>query len=811
MQIKSNIFKIIIFILSFIIINSNLHADEFNITAKEISIDEINNILIGKGSVYVTDQDGRIIKADKIIYQKEKEFLTAEGSVKIIDTEKNVLTTKIATYDKLNELISTYEDSNVQLNEGYTLQSNFIAYETEKKIISSNLSSTIYDVEGNIVNLDMFQYLVKENLFSSVGNIKVIDKNRNKYFFKEFYIDTKKKEMIGSDVSVLLDKENFGVNDDNEPRFVANDIYLTKNKSNLSKGIFTVCKNRGKDKCPPWSLKAKKISHNKTKKTIYYDHAILKFYNIPLFYFPYFFHPDPTVKRQSGFLNPTFTNSTAVGAGFGLPYYWAISHDKDLTFTTKTYKDENMIFFNEFRQAFKNGFLTLDASFTEGYSNTSSTKTKGSRSHVFTNLDLDFAKDKDRDYESNFSLQTQKTSNDTYFRIHDIDTGLVDSSETNLVNKINYNYKKNNTFLNISGSVYEDLRKTSDRYEYITPNILFGKDFFTERFGTLNFTSNLKHKNYQADKYTTFLTNRLVFTPVTSIKKSGFVNSLQGIIENKNYEAKNTSDYKNDDTVNEIASVISFKSSLPMKKKGLNFSNVFSPTFMVRYAPLHMRNLSEEDSKLNYSNLYSLNKTSEIESGLSTIIGYDFKINKKDKNGNDREKLSLSMGQVFNRKENDDLPSNSSLDQKTSDVVGIFNYNFSEIGNINYKFNLDHNFNTINYNEISTSLNFGKFDFNLDYLEQRKHVGTEHYLTSGVALNFNDNNKLSYESRKNYKTDSTELYDISYQYKIDCLTAGVVFRREFYQDNDLDDKETLMFKISFIPFGSEVKSPKFKK
>jgi len=810
MQIKINIFKIIICLLSYFLLSLNLFADEFNIIAKEISIDEVNNILVGKGSVVVTDQDGRIIKANKIIYQKQEEFLTAEGSVEIIDTDKNILRSKSATYDKINELITTHEDSKVILKEGYTLESNYISYQTEEKIISSNLSSTAYDIEGNIINVDMFQYLIKENLFSSLGNTEIIDKNKNKYFFKQFYIDTKKKEMIGSDVNVLLDKENFGVDDENEPRFASNDIYLTKNKTNLSKGVFTVCKNRGKDKCPPWSLKAKKISHDKTKKTIYYDHAILKFYNIPLFYFPYFFHPDPTVKRQSGFLTPTFTNSTSVGAGFGMPYYWAISQDKDLTITTKTYKDENMLFLNEFRQAFRNGFLTLDTSYTEGYKNPTSVKSKGSRSHIFTSLDLDFAKDENKDYESNFSLQTQRVSNDTYFRIHDINTNLVESSNTNLINKISYEYKKNNTFLNISGSVYEDLRKKSDRFEYITPNILFGKNFFTESFGTLKFTSNVKHKNYQADKYTTFLTNRLVFTPVTSINKSGFVNSLQGIIENKNYEAKKTADYKNNDTINELTSVISYKSSLPMKKQGLNFSKVFSPSFMVRYAPLHMRNLSQEDARLNYSNLYSLNKTSEIEDGLSAILGYDFKINEKDKNGNDREKLSLSMGQVFNRKENDDMPSNSSLDQKTSDVVGDINYNFSEIGNISYKFNLDHNFNTINYNEISSNLNLGKIDLNLNYLEQRKHIGTEHYLVSGVAFNINDNNKLAYGSKKNYKTNSTELYDISYQYKIDCLTAGLVFRRQFYQDTDVNNQESLMFKISFIPFGGEVKSPRIK-
>ena len=59
-----------------------------------------------------------------------------------------------------------------------------------------------------------------------------------------YLFDTKKREMIGSDVSVVLDEENFGVSKENDPRFVANDIFISKDKSDLSKGVFTVCKKR---------------------------------------------------------------------------------------------------------------------------------------------------------------------------------------------------------------------------------------------------------------------------------------------------------------------------------------------------------------------------------------------------------------------------------------------------------------------------------------------------------------------------------------------------------------------------------------
>ena len=806
MLIKNKITLIIFFAVYIFIFNQNATAEEFNISAIEISVDKKNNTVVGKGSVEITDNEGKLIKADKVIYEKTKEFLTVEGAVKILDNDGNIITTNKATYDKIKDIIVAFSNSELTLKEGYLLKTNKVVYNNIKKIINSDQYSILTDSEGNTVNVSMFQYHLEENLFSSIGKIKIIDKNKNKYFFKELHIDTKKKEMIGSDVSVLLDQENFGVSKENDPRFVANDISISSNKSILSKAVFTVCKKKG-NQCPPWSLKAKKISHDKAKKTIYYEHATLKVYDIPIFYFPRFFHPDPTVKRQSGFLIPFFTDSTTVGAGFGLPYYWAISKDKDMTFTPKFYNNENLLLLNEYRQAFRNAFFTLDTSYTQGYKNTSATKTDGSRSHIFTELDIDFGKN--QSYDSNISFKTQRTSNDTYFRIHNINTALVNYENTDLRNEINYNFSKNDMYLNISSAVYENLRvKTNNKYEYVLPNILYGKTFFTEKFGSFDFKSNAVYKNYDTNKHTSMLTNDIIWSPSSYITKKGFINTLQGMIKNTNYDATNTTDYKTKGTINELASVLSYRSSLPMKKESARGNNIFSPNFMVRYAPFHMKDLSGKDTSLKYANLFSTNKTSEIEDGLSAILGFDFKVNTKNKDDVEKEKFSLSMGQVFNHEKNKDMPNKSSLDQKMSDVVGEVNYNFSKIGSIGYKFAVDHNLNDLNYNEVSTTLNFGKVNFNINYLEEQNHIGNENYINAGVNFNLTDYSSFAFETKKNYKTESTEFYDISYQYALDCLTAGLVYRREFYTDSDVDQKDTLFFKITFVPFTG-VQTPTF--
>ena len=121
MQIKNKKKSIIVYLLSFLLFNSILNAEEFNITAKEILIDKENEIIVGKGSVQVQDTEGRLIYADKVTYEKSREFLLVEGKVKIDDNEGNFLTTDKATYDKINDIINTYGKTELALKEGYKL------------------------------------------------------------------------------------------------------------------------------------------------------------------------------------------------------------------------------------------------------------------------------------------------------------------------------------------------------------------------------------------------------------------------------------------------------------------------------------------------------------------------------------------------------------------------------------------------------------------------------------------------------------------------------------------------------------------
>ena len=127
----------------------------------------------------------------------------------------------------------------------------------------------------------------------------------------------------------------------------------------------------------------KKMTHDNAKKTIFYDNAVIKVYDFPIFFFPKISHPDPTVDRRSGFLIPSFYDTKNLGSGVSIPYFFDLGIDKNFTLTNRLYVTENPLFLGEYHQAFLNSSVLADFGYTKGYEKTSATKRSGEKSHFF--------------------------------------------------------------------------------------------------------------------------------------------------------------------------------------------------------------------------------------------------------------------------------------------------------------------------------------------------------------------------------------------------------------------------------------------
>ncbi|OCP16527.1 MULTISPECIES: LPS-assembly protein LptD [unclassified Ensifer] len=108
-----------------------------------------------------------------------------------------------------------------------------------------------------------------------------------------------------------------------------------------------------------WHIKAQRVIQNGRTRTIRLENARFELFGKPIAYIPVMELPDHTVKRKSGFLFPKFQYTQKLGAGVGVPYYWAISPYMDATATVTGLSRQGFLLEGEFRQSFHNGLHTL--------------------------------------------------------------------------------------------------------------------------------------------------------------------------------------------------------------------------------------------------------------------------------------------------------------------------------------------------------------------------------------------------------------------------------------------------------------------
>ena len=241
-----------------------------------------------------------------------------------------------------------------------------------------------------------------------------------------------------------------------------------------------------------------------------------------------------------------------------------------------------------------------------------------------------------------------------------------------------------------------------------------------------------------------------------------------------------------------------------IKSEISGINHILKPKFLLKYAPNHMKN-ETEDNSLYRENIFSLNRVnspSNFEGGSNLTYGFDYERKGKENN------IKFSLGQVINEKKlNDKMSDTSSLDKRFSDVVGSFEFDTNNL-KIDYNYSLDQNFKEMNYNEVGAEYSLSNMKFNLNYLEENNISDVKEYLKSSLEIKRGNNGLFTFSNKRNIITNSSEYYNLSYEYINDCLRAGLVYRREFYNDSELEAENSLMFKVTLSPFG-EISSPKF--
>ena len=443
-----NKFIINLFLTLFCLLYTNsLSAGELTFNTTTIEISDNGNIINATEGIVKSIEDNIEIEADKFKYNKNLSILyTTDGIAKSIENNIEIKANNFE-YNKNLSILNAFGDVKIRdLKKNILLKSENIFYNLKNQNIESDTDSTIDDNLGNFISMKNFSYKIDDGLIK-VNNVKLIDIKKNVIQSKKAYINLNSNKLIGKDISVNLVNEGF--EKDNEPRLKGNSIISDANESIIQKGVFTTCKKN--DTCPPWQLFAEEIKHDKKKKTIYYKNAWLKLYDKPVFYFPKFFHPDPTVKRQSGFLMPTIENSSTLGSSLNIPYYTVLADNKDLTISPRLYTGEKILLQSEYRQVNAKSNHILDLSLVTEKSADSNSKShffsKSTKRLDFTNFD-----------ESILNLQIQQTSSDTYLKTYKLKSPIINDNGS-LASTLGLSAYREDLSFDTNIYVYEDLSK----------------------------------------------------------------------------------------------------------------------------------------------------------------------------------------------------------------------------------------------------------------------------------------------------------------------------------------------------------------
>ena len=137
--------------------------------------------------------------------------------------------------------------------------------------------------------------------------------------------------------------------------------------------------------------------------------------------------------------------------------------------------------------------------------------------------------------------------------------------------------------------------------------------------------------------------------------------------------------------------------------------------------------------------------------------------------------------------------------KKKSNYFGKITNTLNDNINFDYEFSIDNNLNEIQYNSLGTTIRKNNFVTTFNYIEETGSVGSTHILENETTFTFDKQNFITFRTRENKEIDLTEYYDLIYEYKNDCLVAGIKYNKTYYKDRDLQPTEDFMFSIKLIP------------
>ncbi len=574
----------------------------------------------------------------------------------------------------------------------------------------------------------------------------------------------------------------------------------------LRKAVFSPCKlcKDHPSRAPLWQIKGVRVIHDKTTKDIEYRDATLEMFGIPVLYMPFFFHPDPTVKRRSGFLSPSYGNSTDLGLTIKAPYYWNIAPDKDATLTPIYTSNEGPVFAGEYRQRLVNGEYQLSGSYTK--SDDTGATSNGSRGHVRGTGNYDI------DNVWRAGININRTTDDTYLRRYGF------GSEPTLTTSGFVEGFRGRNYAKLSALSFQGLRATDDPGQ--TPLILpFAEYNFVGspgiRGGRINFDASLLSLTRDEGTDSNRLSLRTGWhLPHTT--PSGEIYDLSLTLQTDIYSADEVANAGEAPGTNfsgvtgRFFPQFMFKWRYPLIRQEEKFTQLIEPVAAIVLAPngnnpAKIPNEDSRDVEFDDTNLFSPNRftgVDRVEGGQRVIYGLKWGLY-----GAGGGATTAFLGQSFRFRTDSDFAFGSGLEDNLSDLVGKLQISPGPYLDFLYRFRFDPDNFRAARSEVTLAAGPPNLRLGINYLFVGEEAGTGEFgdreeISGNLFYRLNRNWSAAADIRQDLTADGGILsssFGITYQ--DECFLINTAFRRSFTRDRDLEPSDTVFVQLVFKHLG----------
>ena len=571
----------------------------------------------------------------------------------------------------------------------------------------------------------------------------------------------------------------------------------------LGRTVASSCQVCAANPRPLWEIRASQVVHDQQTRQLYFDNAQFRVAGVPVFYLPRLRMPDPTLKRATGFLMPTFRTTSGLGSGIKLPYFITIGDQADLTLTPYLTANRGRSVELRYRQAFRTGTIEVNAAVARDGLLPGENRGYGLATGAFV-LPRDF----------NLSFRLEAVSDPAYL----LDYGVSDKDR--LDSRFALNRTRRNENIAAQFTYYKSIREAE--INSTLPSVI-GDLTFHRRFsgGPLGGEAGLRFQTHSHQRASASNSDsdgdgisdgrdvsraslRLDWRRAVLLSNGIEVTAL-GEVTADLYKISQDAVYGGNTTRTHGAAAVELR--WPWLRTTQSATHVIEPVAQFVWSPSSAETLPNEDSALvefDEGNLFSLNRfpgSDATERGARANIGVSW--TRYDPEG---WTLGVTVGRVLRARDLDQFSVASGLDGRSSDWLAALQLSLASGLQITNRLVFDDAF-SMTKGEVLLDLPRESYGLRSGYVwavadatENRPDAISELSFDAYYKLAEGWTSKVS--GRYDFEASRASQAGLGLEYKSECVLVDLSLSRRFTSSSSVEPTTDFGLSVELIGFGS---------